>query len=59
MNRTNKRGWNCPFSAPQIRTPHARKVDSFVMIFRLKQGMLRTLAVAMAGGLGYHFIVLT
>jgi chromate transporter len=34
-------------------------VGSFVMIFRLKQGMLRTLAVAMAAGLCYHLLILT
>ncbi len=31
---------------------------SFVLIFRLKQGMLRTLAVAMAAGLFYHLVLL-
>ncbi|MFP8954256.1 chromate transporter [Natrialbaceae archaeon A-arb3/5] len=33
-------------------------VGSFVMIFRLKQGMLRTLGVAMAAGVFYHVVML-
>ena len=33
-------------------------VGSFVLIFRFKQGMLRTLAVAMAAGLFYHLVLL-
>ncbi|AGB39134.1 chromate transporter [Natronococcus occultus] len=33
-------------------------VGSFVMIFRFEQGMLRTLAAAMAAGLFYHLVVL-
>ncbi|MFU8867381.1 chromate efflux transporter [Natronococcus sp.] len=33
-------------------------IGSFVLIFRFKQGMLRTLAAAMAAGLFYHLVVL-
>ncbi|WP_255170386.1 chromate transporter [Natrononativus amylolyticus] len=33
-------------------------VGSFVLIFRFKQGMLRTLAMAMAAGLFYHLVLL-
>ena len=33
-------------------------VGSFVLIFRFKQGMMRTLGAAMAAGLAYHFILL-